>query len=74
MKGYNWNKVFFSDEKDFVLGAGQGYAWQQENLNSDVYINILNSRLKENRITFTKRLKKWQFYKRGREHILQKNR
>jgi hypothetical protein len=28
MKGYNWNKVLFSDEKTFFLGASPGYAWQ----------------------------------------------
>ena len=31
MKGYNWNTVMFSDEKDFVLGAVEGYAWQRPN-------------------------------------------
>lgn len=29
MEGYDWNKVLFSDEKTFQLGAGPGYAWQQ---------------------------------------------
>lgn len=29
MRGYRWDKVLFSDEKDFVLGSGPGYAWQR---------------------------------------------
>jgi transposase len=28
MKGYEWNRVLFSDEKTFYLGASPEYAWQ----------------------------------------------
>lgn len=28
MKGYNWRKVFFSDEKTFCLGSAKTHSWQ----------------------------------------------
>ena len=108
MSRYNWNIVFFSDEKDFVLGSAPGYAWQEpenriiqeyvrhapklhvwgaigsygktklhffdENLNSDVYIAILKSRLKENQITYDGCKRKWTFLQDGhRAHTSKKS-
>ena len=108
MSRYNWNTVFFSDEKDFVLGSAPGYAWQEpenriiqeyvrhapklhvwgaigsygktklhffdENLNSDVYIAILKSRLKENQITYDGCQRKWTFLQDGHRAHTSKNR
>jgi transposase len=108
MKGYKWNSVMFSDEKDFVLGAGEDYAWQrpneriiqeyvrhapklhvwgaigaygktelyffEENLNSDMYVKILKSRLKENKITYARTEFEWQFLQDGhRAHTSKKS-
>jgi transposase len=100
MKGYNWNKVLFSDEKTFYLGASSDYAWQdpknriseektpypkklnvwgaigthmkaklyyfETNLNSELYVRILKTRLKEKQLIYAPKCpktlaKKWEF-------------
>lgn len=108
MRLYNWDRVFFSDEKDFVLGAGPGYAWQrpndrileeyvrhapklhvwgaigaygktelcffEENLNSEVYIDILKRKLKETKITYAGKAFTWKFLQDGhRAHTSKKS-
>jgi len=48
MDGYNWNKVLFSDEKTFFLGASPGWAWQDP-----------KNRIVEEKTPYPKKLNVW---------------
>jgi transposase len=48
MKGYKWNKVLFSDEKTFYLGASPEYDWQDP-----------ENRLEAPKVNYPKKLNVW---------------
>ena len=38
MKGHNWKRVFFSDEKSFLLGAEKRKSWQERGKRKKHYV------------------------------------